>query len=394
MSSAISKALNLILAADPELLNILGTTARLCFTSSLLALIIGVPLGVWLGAARFPGRGALVVVNRTLMGMPPVVCGLIFYMLFSGVGPFGRLKMLFTVGLMVVAQVVLITPIVIGNMESFVSGIADDLRETEEYIRTLLRSENKEIEESALYLLNSGGKRLRPALVLLSGHCGQYDRDRLIPVAAAVEIIHMASLIHDDIVDDSPLRRGKPTIAKAKGKRTALITGNYMLSKAIETVLTFDDATVRRIALDTAKEMCRGEFDQLKIRETPDFEKENYIARVKQKTANLISAACEAGAYLSGAEEDTVTAIRRFGEKIGIAFQITDDILDYTANTEKFGKVIGRDIMDGLATMPLICARENSTDKEMIRELFEKCRTENRKSPALRKAKQGTSYAE
>ena len=130
MSSAISKALNLILVADPELLNILGTTARLCFTSSLLALIIGVPLGVWLGAARFPGRGALVVVNRTLMGMPPVVCGLIFYMLFSGVGPLGRLKMLFTVGLMVVAQVVLITPIVIGNMESFVSGIADDLRET------------------------------------------------------------------------------------------------------------------------------------------------------------------------------------------------------------------------------------------------------------------------
>lgn len=130
MSSAIAKALNLILSADPELLNILGTTARLCFTSSLLSLIIGVPLGVWLGAVRFPGRGALVVVNRTLMGMPPVVCGLIFYMLFSGVGPFGKLKMLFTVGLMVAAQVALITPIVIGNMESFVSGIADDLRET------------------------------------------------------------------------------------------------------------------------------------------------------------------------------------------------------------------------------------------------------------------------
>ena len=281
-------------------------------------------------------------------------------------------------------------------MPLFYELTADDLRETEEYIRTLLRSENKEIEESALYLLNSGGKRLRPALVLLSGHCGQYDRDRLIPVAAAVEIIHMASLIHDDIVDDSPLRRGKPTIAKAKGKRTALITGNYMLSKAIETVLTFDDATVRRIALDTAKEMCRGEFDQLKIRETPDFEKENYIARVKQKTANLISAACEAGAYLSGAEEDTVTAIRRFGEKIGIAFQITDDILDYTANTEKFGKVIGRDIMDGLATMPLICARENSTDKEMIRELFEKCRTEKkavRELIATVEANEGTKTA-
>ena len=130
MSSAIQKAISLIVNLDPELLNILGTTGRLCLSSSLLALIIGVPLGVWLGSARFRGRGALVVINRTLMGMPPVVCGLLFYMLFSGVGPFGKWKLLFTVSLMIIAQVVLITPIVIGNMESFVSGISEDLRET------------------------------------------------------------------------------------------------------------------------------------------------------------------------------------------------------------------------------------------------------------------------
>lgn len=130
MSSAFSKALELIVGLDSELLNILGTTARLCLSSSVIALIIGVPLGVWLGAGRFPGRGALVVVNRTLMGMPPVVCGLLFYMLFSGVGPFGGLKLLFTVRLMIIAQVVLITPIVVGNMESYVSSIADDLRES------------------------------------------------------------------------------------------------------------------------------------------------------------------------------------------------------------------------------------------------------------------------
>ena len=130
MSSAIEKAINLILNSDPELMNILGTTARLCFTSSILALIIGVPLGIWLGSVSFPGKGILVVINRTLMGMPPVVCGLIFYMLFSGVGPFGKWKMLFTVNLMILAQVVLITPIVVGNMESFVSAISEDFRET------------------------------------------------------------------------------------------------------------------------------------------------------------------------------------------------------------------------------------------------------------------------
>ncbi len=129
MSSALEKAIELILSADAELLNILGTTARMSLSSSLLALVIGVPLGIWLGASRFPGRGALALINRTLMGMPPVVCGLVFYMLFSGVGPFRHLHMLFTVPLMVLAQVVLITPIVVGNMESFVLPLADTVKE-------------------------------------------------------------------------------------------------------------------------------------------------------------------------------------------------------------------------------------------------------------------------
>ena len=130
MGSSIQKAIELILSGDSELLNILSTTARVSLTSSVLALLIGTPLGMLLGAGRFPGRNALVVLNRTLMGMPPVVCGLLFYMLFSGVGPFRHLKLLFTVRLMIFAQVVLITPIVVGSMETYVAGIAPPLRET------------------------------------------------------------------------------------------------------------------------------------------------------------------------------------------------------------------------------------------------------------------------
>lgn len=130
MGSALQKAIALIVSADAELLNILSVTARMSLQSSVLALLLGVPLGIWLGACRFPGRGALVVVNRTLMGMPPVVCGLLFYMLFSGVGPFRHMKLLFTVKIMVMAQVVLITPIVVGNMETYVAGIAPAVRET------------------------------------------------------------------------------------------------------------------------------------------------------------------------------------------------------------------------------------------------------------------------
>ncbi len=130
MGSSIQKAIDLILSADPELMNILSTTAKVCLTSSILALIIGVPVGILFGAERFPGRKALLVVNRTLIGMPPVVCGLLFYMLFSGVGPFRRLHLLFTVRLMIIAQVVLITPIIIGVMETFVADTAPALRET------------------------------------------------------------------------------------------------------------------------------------------------------------------------------------------------------------------------------------------------------------------------
>lgn len=130
MGSALEKAIELILSADAEMLNILSVTAKMSLQSSVIALLIGVPIGIWLGTCRFPGRGILLVLNRTLMGLPPVVCGLVFYLLFSGVGPFRHLKLLFTVKIMVMAQVALITPIIISNMETYVAGIAPAVRET------------------------------------------------------------------------------------------------------------------------------------------------------------------------------------------------------------------------------------------------------------------------
>ena len=130
MQTAVGKAIALILSKDAELLDILGVTARMSLQSSIIALLLGVPIGIWLGSCKFPGRSVLLVTNRTLQGMPPVVCGLLFYMLFSGVGPFRHLKLLFTVKIMIIAQVVLITPIVISAMETYVAGIAPAVRET------------------------------------------------------------------------------------------------------------------------------------------------------------------------------------------------------------------------------------------------------------------------
>ena len=130
MQSAVAKAIELILSGNAELMNILSVTARMSLQSSVIALLLGLPMGIWLGSCKFPGRNALLIANRTLMGMPPVVCGLVFYMLFSGVGPFRHMKLLFTVEIMVMAQVVLITPIVVGNMETYVAGVAPAVRET------------------------------------------------------------------------------------------------------------------------------------------------------------------------------------------------------------------------------------------------------------------------
>ena len=130
MQTSLQKAVELILSGDRELGNILLVTAKMSLSSSLIALLLGVPIGLWLGSCRFRGKQALVVLNRTLMGMPPVVCGLLMYMLFSGVGPFGKWKLLFTVEIMIIAQVLLITPLVVGNLETYVDRIAGPLRET------------------------------------------------------------------------------------------------------------------------------------------------------------------------------------------------------------------------------------------------------------------------
>ena len=130
MKTSVLKAIELILSQDAELMDILGVTAQMSIQSSIFALLIGLPIGIWLGACKFPGRNVLLVANRTLQGMPPVVCGLLFYMLFSGVGPFRHLRLLFTVKIMIMAQIVLITPIVISNMETYVASVAPAVRET------------------------------------------------------------------------------------------------------------------------------------------------------------------------------------------------------------------------------------------------------------------------
>lgn len=257
------------------------------------------------------------------------------------------------------------------SLPLYYKEIETAIQTTEAYIEKTLVSDNDVINEAARYLLKSGGKRLRPGLLLLGGHCGEYNEEKLIPFAAAIEIIHMASLVHDDIVDEAPLRRGKPTIAAKWDANTALFTGNFMLSKAIELAASYGDKTLIDTAYSTASAMCRGEFAQMRTIDHPDFRTDTYLIRVKRKTAYLLSASCEMGGYICKAETKTLAALRQFGEYIGMAFQITDDILDYQAD-EKFGKAAGNDIAEGLATLPLIYAWQDKSNRELIEKIFAK----------------------
>ncbi len=258
-----------------------------------------------------------------------------------------------------------------STLPSLYREIAAPLKKTEERIMTMIRSENGDIEAAAKYLLNSGGKRLRPALLLMAGGCGDFEanEEKLIAIAAAIELVHTASLIHDDIVDATPLRRGKPTVAAAFGKITAVYTGNYLLCEAIRAIIANGDRHTEDVAVRTATEMCRGEFLQLRTEAAPDFDGGDYILRVRRKTANLMAAACDIGAHTAGAGEEVSAAMAAFGESLGIAFQITDDILDYVGD-DAFGKAAGGDLREGLATMPLICAWESGGERKRMKELF------------------------
>ena len=193
----------------------------------------------------------------------------------------------------------------------------------------------------------------------------EYDGPVDNSVAGALDYINY----HDDIVDATPLRRGKPTVAAAFGKITAVYTGNYLLCEAIRAIIANADRHTEDVAVRTATEMCRGEFLQLRTEAAPDFDGGDYILRVRRKTANLMAAACDIGAHTAGAGEEVSAAMAAFGESLGIAFQITDDILDYVGD-DAFGKTAGGDLREGLATMPLICAWESGGERKRMKELF------------------------
>ncbi|HSS94715.1 MAG TPA: polyprenyl synthetase family protein [Candidatus Dormibacteraeota bacterium] len=208
-------------------------------------------------------------------------------------------------------------------------------------------------------LFAAGGKRLRPALVLLTARIGTYDLKRLTPAAMAVELTHAATLVHDDVIDRATVRRGRPTIAAQLGDEPAIVVGDFYFAKAYEQAALTQSPEVVTILADAVMKICAGEVRQQAIRYQYDVATlDEYMPRIEAKTATLLAACCDIGALLGGLDAGTRSHLRDYGRLLGLAFQITDDVLDYTGTQDEVGKPIGHDVAEGFATLPLMVARE------------------------------------
>lgn len=263
----------------------------------------------------------------------------------------------------------------------FSQPVVDDFVKVDALIRDSLSSHIPLVEEISRYLIEAGGKRLRPLLVLLCARaCGYTGQDH-IKLAVVIEFLHTAMLLHDDVVDASDLRRGRETVNARWGNPASVLVGDFLHSRAFEMLVEIGDLRVMEILANATNTIAEGEVQQLANVRNPDLTEQSYLQVVFRKTAMLFQAASHCGAVLAGADPKTECALRDYGRHLGMAFQMIDDFLDYTGNTEDLGKNVGDDLAEGKVTLPLIIAmREGNPDQAgFIREAIISSRTDNLK---------------
>lgn len=253
-------------------------------------------------------------------------------------------------------------------MYSFLSA---DLQLVEKELEAAIHADSKVLTEASLHLLQSGGKRIRPVFVLLSAKFGHYDIHVVKHVAATLELIHTASLVHDDVVDDADLRRGSATIKSKWDNRVAMYTGDYIFARALEIMSVIDNPVAHKILADTMVELCLGEIEQIKDKFNFEQNFRIYLRRIKRKTALLIASSCQLGAISAGVDEKIHQKLYKFGYYVGMSYQITDDILDFTASEAELGKPAGSDLLQGNITLPVLIAMKDPSLKEIIQTVNE-----------------------
>lgn len=257
------------------------------------------------------------------------------------------------------------------ELSTIYESIYEDLDKVRENLRSISKIDFSWLSEQLSYVVRSSGKGIRPALTLLSGKFYNYNLQYLLPMAAAVELMHTATLIHDDAIDKSLVRRGKPTINKMWGDETAVLLGDYLFAKAGESVSDTQNPRVIKLFSQTLATISSGELNQLRGAFRLDQTKQDYFQRVSGKTASLFSLATESGAILSEAPEKSVQALKDYGYNLGISFQIVDDILDFTSTKEELGKPVGSDLTHGTLTLPAMLLLERYPEDNPVKQLFE-----------------------
>ena len=249
-------------------------------------------------------------------------------------------------------------------LDNFNQLLADDMKAVDRVIRDRLRSEVLLVNQVGEYIINSGGKRLRPALVVLSSHAFSYSGTHHHELAAVVEFIHTATLLHDDVVDDSDLRRGRETANALFGNAASVLVGDFLYSRAFQMMVEVGQMRVMQILADATNVIAEGEVLQLLNCNNADVDAENYMRVINYKTAKLFEAAMRLGAILGKADEKMEAQAAAYGMHLGTAFQLIDDVLDYSADEEETGKHLGDDLSEGKPTLPLIHAMRHGTPEQ------------------------------
>ena len=249
--------------------------------------------------------------------------------------------------------------------------IAADMDAVNAVIRQKLHSEVSLVNQIAEYIISAGGKRIRPVLVLLVANAhGYVGRDHH-ELAAVVEFIHTATLLHDDVVDESSMRRGRQTANALFGNAASVLVGDFLHSRSFQMMVALDNMRVMQILSDATNVIAEGEVLQLLNMHDPDVTQDSYLLVIRSKTAKLFEASAQLGALVAGASEADVEAAGEYGRSLGTAFQLIDDVLDYAGDATEIGKNIGDDLREGKPTMPLIWLMENGTPEQ--RELVRSC---------------------
>ena len=252
-----------------------------------------------------------------------------------------------------------------------IQPIAADLNAVDTVIRQKLHSEVALVNQIADYIISAGGKRIRPVLVLLMANAYGYRGRDHHQLAAVVEFIHTATLLHDDVVDESSLRRGRKTANALFGNAASVLVGDFLYSRAFQMMVAVGDIRIMQILADATNVIAEGEVLQLLNMHDPDVSEERYTQVIRSKTAKLFEAAAQLGTLIAGASDDEIEAAAEYGRSLGTAFQLIDDVLDYSGQADDIGKNVGDDLREGKATLPLIYLMEHGTPEQ--RELVRSC---------------------